>query len=226
MKPLTIGVSVDGGEQVGPGGLPGWVASLMHEFGFQIAEAAFHRSIVFSNFPSGAWLGSSRPRRLAAAVGMVDQAGRRLFPLDGQTCDLPGKEIAHDGQIEPPLGGWHAGDAGRKPESRDVLLSAIAKARRSIDDIPRGRIASFAEIAEREAQGERPSACWLPLPSSIIAAIVDGTAPADLTVTGPAKALPHSWVLKPEFDTHGDQDFILDNEDRFSGERQLTSPWA
>ena len=28
----------------------------------------------------------------------------------------------------------------------------------------------------------------------IIAAIVDGTAPADLTVTGLAKALPYSWA--------------------------------
>jgi site-specific DNA recombinase len=28
----------------------------------------------------------------------------------------------------------------------------------------------------------------------IIAAIVDGTAPADLTVTGLAKALPYSWI--------------------------------
>jgi site-specific DNA recombinase len=28
----------------------------------------------------------------------------------------------------------------------------------------------------------------------IIAAIIDGTAPADLTVTGLAKALPYSWI--------------------------------
>jgi site-specific DNA recombinase len=28
----------------------------------------------------------------------------------------------------------------------------------------------------------------------IIAAIIDGTAPADLTVTGLAKALPYSWA--------------------------------
>ena len=40
-----------------------------------------------------------------------------------------------------------------KPESRDALLAAIAKARGWIDDIRLGRIASFAEIAEREAQG-------------------------------------------------------------------------
>jgi hypothetical protein len=40
------------------------------------------------------------------------------------------------------------------------------------------------------------SACWLLSPfcrPGIIAAIVDGTAPMDLTVTGLAKALPYSW---------------------------------
>jgi hypothetical protein len=39
-----------------------------------------------------------------------------------------------------------------RPESRDALLAAIAKARGWIDDIRLGCIASFA-IAEREAQG-------------------------------------------------------------------------
>jgi hypothetical protein len=38
-----------------------------------------------------------------------------------------------------------------KPERRDALLTAIAKARGWIDDIRLGRIASFAEIAERPA---------------------------------------------------------------------------
>src|ERR1700730_3003868 len=46
MEPLTIVVSYDVGEQVVPGGIPGWVASLVHEFNFQSAEATFHRSIV------------------------------------------------------------------------------------------------------------------------------------------------------------------------------------
>ena len=46
MKPLTIVISFDVGEQVVPGGIPGWVASLVHEFGFDSAEATFHRGIV------------------------------------------------------------------------------------------------------------------------------------------------------------------------------------
>ena len=84
-----------------------------------------------------------------------------------------------------------------KPESRDALLTAIAKARGWTDDIWLGRIASFAEIAKREGQGERHIRLLAPLAfvsPRIIAAILDGTAPADLTVTGLAKALPYSWT--------------------------------
>ena len=84
-----------------------------------------------------------------------------------------------------------------RPESRDALLTAIAKARGWIDDIRLDRIASFAEIAARQAQGERYIRLLAPLAflsPRIIAAIVDGTAPADLTVTGLAKALPYSWA--------------------------------
>jgi hypothetical protein len=46
MKPLTIVISFDVNEQIVPGSLPGRVASLMHEFGFDRAKAAFHRGIV------------------------------------------------------------------------------------------------------------------------------------------------------------------------------------
>jgi hypothetical protein len=52
MEPLTIVVSFDVDEQIVPGGILVWVASLMHEFSFQSAEAAFHRHNP-SNFPSG-----------------------------------------------------------------------------------------------------------------------------------------------------------------------------
>jgi site-specific DNA recombinase len=58
-------------------------------------------------------------------------------------------------------------------------------------------LGSFGEIAEREAVGERHLRLLAPLAflsPRIIAAIVDGTAPADLTITGLAKALPYSWA--------------------------------
>jgi hypothetical protein len=61
-----------------------------------------------------------------------------------------------------------------RPESRDALLIAIAKARGWIDDIRLGRFASFAEIAEREVQGDRHIrllACLAFLSPRIVAAI-------------------------------------------------------
>ena len=45
-KPLTIIVSFDVGEQVVPGAIPGWLASQVHEFGFQSAEATFNRGVI------------------------------------------------------------------------------------------------------------------------------------------------------------------------------------
>ena len=77
------------------------------------------------------------------------------------------------------------------------MLCSSQSPRPGIDDIRLGRIGSFAEIAEREVQGERHIRLLAPLAflsPRIIAAIVDGTAPADLTVTGLAKALPYSWA--------------------------------
>jgi hypothetical protein len=84
-----------------------------------------------------------------------------------------------------------------KSGSCDALLAAISKARGWIEDIRSGRIASVAEIAQREGQVERHIRLLAPLAflsPRIIAAIVAGTAPANLTVTGLAKALPYSWL--------------------------------
>jgi site-specific DNA recombinase len=84
-----------------------------------------------------------------------------------------------------------------KPETRDALLLAIAKARAWIDDLLAHRVASFAQIAARERKAERHIRLLAPLAfisPSIIAALIDGTAPADLTITGLARALPYSWA--------------------------------
>jgi site-specific DNA recombinase len=97
------------------------------------------------------------------------------------------KGIVHAPSANPTL----------KPESRDALLTAIAKARSWIEDIRLGRLASFSEIAEREGRGERHMRLLAPLAfvsPRILAAIAGGTAPADLTVTGLAKVLPYSWA--------------------------------
>jgi len=88
-------------------------------------------------------------------------------------------------------------NATLNPESRDALLTAIAKARAWMDDLRLGRLASFLEIAEREGQGERhirQLARLAFVSPRIIAAIAEGTPPAPLTVTGLAKTLPFSWA--------------------------------
>jgi hypothetical protein len=90
-----------------------------------------------------------------------------------------------------------SGKPTMKPESRDALLAAIAKARRWIEEIRLGRVPSFADIARQESQGERHIHLLAPLAflsPRIVAAIAEGTAPANLTVTGLAQALPHSWA--------------------------------
>jgi hypothetical protein len=50
-----------------------------------------------------------------------------------------------------------------KPECRNALLAAIAKARGWVDDIRLGCIGSFAKIAENEALGERHIRLLAPL---------------------------------------------------------------
>jgi hypothetical protein len=46
MKPLAIVISFDVGKQVMPHSIPGWITSLVHEFGFDRTKAAFHWGIV------------------------------------------------------------------------------------------------------------------------------------------------------------------------------------
>jgi hypothetical protein len=83
------------------------------------------------------------------------------------------------------------------PESRDTLLAAIAKARMWIKDLVEGRAASLAEIAKREGKVERYVRFLTPLAflsPRVISAILDGSAPTSITVTGLAKSLPCSWA--------------------------------
>jgi hypothetical protein len=82
------------------------------------------------------------------------------------------------------------------PAARDALLNAIAKARRWIDGITIGKVKSFDEIATKEKKVERHIRLLAPLAfvaPSIVQSIIEGTAPAHLTVTELAKSSAHSW---------------------------------
>jgi site-specific DNA recombinase len=83
------------------------------------------------------------------------------------------------------------------PSRRDALLIAIAKARKWTDELPQGRLGSFAVLARREGKLERHIRLLLPLAflsPRIISGLLDGTAPAGLTITALARALPWSWA--------------------------------
>src|SRR5215204_4001919 len=93
--------------------------------------------------------------------------------------------------------GKHAARKLMKPSRRDALLIAIAKARQWVDDLAHGRAASFAAIARREGKVERHVRLLAPLAfvsPRIVSALLDGTAPADLTPATLARALPSSWA--------------------------------
>jgi hypothetical protein len=81
---------------------------------------------------------------------------------------------------------------------RDVLLTAIAKARAWIDDIVEGRATSFAEISKHEGKVERHVRLLAPLAfvsPGDIANIIDGVAPS-VSVTDLAKRVAYCWTRK------------------------------
>ncbi len=83
------------------------------------------------------------------------------------------------------------------PSRRDALLTAIAKARNWADELAHGRVGSFAVLARREGQVARHIRLLLPLAflsPRIVSSLLDGTAPAGLTITALARALPWSWA--------------------------------
>jgi site-specific DNA recombinase len=83
------------------------------------------------------------------------------------------------------------------PESRNSLLTAIAKARARIDDLVEGHVASFAEIAKQEGKVERHVRFLASLAfvsPRIVSAILKGSAHPGLTVTDLAKAAAYSWA--------------------------------
>jgi site-specific DNA recombinase len=139
----------------------------------------------------------------------------RLFQIaeaaqanDPANNDSPGPPIASVTTIAVPWSGpipaavkgiihVPAHNTPIKATRREALLIAIAKARQWIDELAHGRAASFAVIARREGKVERHIRLLAPLAfvsPRIVSALLDGTAPADLTLTKLARALPHCWT--------------------------------
>jgi site-specific DNA recombinase len=84
-----------------------------------------------------------------------------------------------------------------KPSRRERLLMAIAQARSWVDELADGRVGSFAVLARREGKAERHIRLLVPLAfvsPRIVSKILDGTAPAALTITALARTLPWSWA--------------------------------
>jgi site-specific DNA recombinase len=83
------------------------------------------------------------------------------------------------------------------PSRRDALLMAIAKARNWADELAHGRVSSLAVLAGREGKVKRHIRLLVPLAflsPRIVSRLLDGTAPAGLTITALARALPWSWA--------------------------------
>jgi hypothetical protein len=80
-------------------------------------------------------------------------------------------------------------------QNRDLLLTAIARARAWIEEVAEGRAASFTEIAEREGKAERHVRSLVSLAFvslSIIYAIIAGS--VGISASDLARTLSRSWT--------------------------------
>jgi len=86
--------------------------------------------------------------------------------------------------------------AGLNRSHREPLLRAIAKARAWIEDLAKGHVSSFAEIAKQEGKVERHIRLLAPLAfvsPAVIQTIVDGSFPS-IGITDVAKTVAYGWT--------------------------------
>jgi site-specific DNA recombinase len=127
---------------------------------------------------------TSEPDDLPAA-GSLAAAGTKVTIPWTVPAAAPVKGIVHVPVHNTPM----------KPGSRETLLIALAKARKWVKGIERGQ--TVAEIAHGEGKAERHIRHLVRLAfvsPRIIAAIIDGTAPAGITTTTLLAGLSHSWA--------------------------------
>jgi site-specific DNA recombinase len=121
-------------------------------------------------------------------------------PSASLTANVPTITIPWTSPVPPAVKGIihvPAHNTPMKPARREGLLNAIAMARSWLDEFTNGHLSSVAALARREGKAERHIRLLLPLAflsPRIVSALLDGTAPADLTITALARALPWSWA--------------------------------
>lgn len=121
----------------------------------------------------------------------LDTASQTLVLPWSSRATSARKGVSYEPRTEDRL------DAG----ARDALLAAIGRARAWVRELLEGEADSFDAIAQREGKGERHIRLLAPLAfvsPRIVAAIIDGTAPGGLTVTGLARALPLAWAAQKQ----------------------------
>ncbi len=142
--------------------------------------------------------------RLAKAVVHRDHIAIKLRQGDnedkpGEAENAPLLSIPFTPNLPLRKGVAHAASGGDAMDeaTRSALLTAIARSRQWVDAITADRTTDFSTISERENLAERHVRFLAPLAylsPRIIEAITEGRAPADLTVTRLARALPTVWA--------------------------------
>jgi site-specific DNA recombinase len=136
------------------------------------------------------------PSRIAISLRLANTATAQPQSRSGDVSRL---DIPFAPRLSPRKGMVHAPSGQQRIDvaTRDKLLQAIARSRGWIDAMLAGKFASFDEIAAAEGLAVRHVRRLAPLAflsPRIVQAIADNTAPAGLTVSRLADALPRSWM--------------------------------
>ena len=141
-----------------------------------------------------------RLRRIGDAPRGTDADGDVSRPVSEQLHGTVNVTISWSGTVQAGVKGIihvPAHNTPMIPSRRDALLMAIARARNWVDELAHGRLGSFAVLAGRERKVQRHVRLLMPLAfvsPRIVSGLLDGTAPAGLTITALARALPWSWA--------------------------------
>jgi hypothetical protein len=132
--------------------------------------------------------GFTQPQAPPFPIPCKSDARPRVYRTTDATWEIA---VLHQLDVKPAL----------KPETRDAILLAIAKARSWIEDLASGRIQSVAEIAEREGKVERHIRLLAPLaftpPQSLAAISQEPDRPISLSPRSAVRSLGHGRKCRP-----------------------------